>query len=170
MKSTVALISDDFTQCIGEEHTIQNDVFIPVSDLSTQSLEFKIKDKNIQKIKWSSGNKKLYNLPLSQIPFLSGCVIEADSLKWTVNLCVQHDQNDFENLKKFLTITNFDSNCQPLHNHLGLFFTKEQWTVAKTNAYIKKCICKPQTLNEFSVLKYLQQINTVEDLDSNSIM
>ena len=66
-------------------------------------------------------------------------------------------------------LTNSESTWNPLYNHLGLFFTKDEFLIAKLNALIKRFIRNPSAVDEIGILQGLEEIKKVENLDSNSL-
>ena len=84
-ETMVSLNHDKFTQDSSEEFLFENgSCFIPIKDLTTDTLEFKIKDKD----NWETCGI----LFLSEISFFSGDIdqLPDKSIKWTIKICKQH--------------------------------------------------------------------------------
>ena len=84
---------DKFTQSSSDEYFFEENstCFIPIKDLTTDKIQFKIKHRSNTNSDWEICNQ----IYLSQIPFQSGkCFQLSDkSIKWTINICTQNLQN-----------------------------------------------------------------------------
>ena len=84
-ETMVSLNHDKFTQDSSEEFFFENkSCFIPIKDLTTDTLEFKIKYRN----NWETCGIVF----VSEISFFSGDIdqLPDKSIKWTINICKQH--------------------------------------------------------------------------------
>ena len=97
---------DQFTQSSSDDYFFEENssYFIPIMDLTTDRIQFKIKNKINANSNWETCNQ----IYLSQIPFHFGeCFQLSDkSIKWTINICAQDLQNVIRSLLVILKILN----------------------------------------------------------------
>merc|ERR1712045_587581 len=86
------------------------------------------------------------------------------------------EETHFDNLKKFLFILTTEENQTLLENYVKIFFSNEDWNIAKLNADMKKNIQNPDpTCNEENEKQIVQNLanlpsENIELLDQNIII
>ena len=167
----VSLMNGDKTN--QESKLLHNHIFIPIQNLH-QKLEFEIGSCVSDKITlFPDDQNNGLVLNISEIPFMSGKEVHYQTLSvmWILNLQYEPSREkpeDYEFLKKILFLRDPDLFC-PIMNHLKLFFSKDDWNNASTNALIKAYFQGTHIMNETKIWESLRIVKDTKSLDVTTI-
>ena len=121
-----------------------------------------------------SSEKPEEPIELSKIPFNQEKPI---GNQWSITTYTKfEEETHFDNLKKFLFLLTTEENQTLLENYVKIFFSNEDWNIAKLNADMKKNIQNPDPAcneeNEKQIVQNLANLPSekIELLDQNIIM
>ena len=169
----VTLISRNGDKTNQESKLLHNHIFIPIQNLH-QKLEFEIGSCVSDKITlFPDDQNNGLVLNISEIPFMSGKEVHYQTLSvmWILNLQYESSREkpeDYEFLKKILFLRDPDLFC-PIMNHLKLFFSKDDWNNASTNALIKAYFQGTHIMNETKIWESLRIVKDTKSLDVTTI-
>ena len=156
-----------------ESKLLHNQIFIPIQNLH-QKLNFEIGSCVSDKITlFPDDQNNGLVLNISEIPFMSGKEVHYQTLSvmWILNLQYEPSREkpeDYEFLKKILFLRDPDLFC-PIMNHLKLFFSKDDWNNASTNALIKVYFQGTHIMNETKIWESLRLVKDTKSLDVTTI-